>query len=73
MDPELQSQRVELVGVFGASLVQVLDILKDNAVDKLSEACISPPWLIFREDLNVWFPYIRREGPEIAQNAQLTW
>ena len=65
LDPELQSPRV---GVFEASLV--LDILKDNAADRLSEACSSPPsWLISREDLNVWFPCIRREGPAIAQNA----
>ncbi len=33
----------------------------------------SSPWLIFREDLNVWFPCIRQEWLAIAQNAQLTW
>ncbi len=45
---------------------QVRDILKDNAADRLPEACSRPPWLISREDFSVWFPYIRREGPAIA-------
>ena len=47
LDPEIQSPRV---GVFEASLVR--DILKDNAADRLSEACSRPPWRISREDLN---------------------
>ncbi len=28
---------------------------KDNAADRLSEACSRPPWLISREDLSVWW------------------
>ena len=68
LDPELQSPRV---GVFEASLLR--DILKDNAADRLSEACSRPPWRISREDLNFWFPCIRREGPVIAQSAQPLW
>ena len=68
LDPELQPPRV---GVFEASLVQ--DVLKDNAADRLSEACSRPPWRISREDLNCWFPCIRREGPAIAQSAQPLW
>ena len=57
--------------MFEASLVR--DVLKDNAADRLSEACSRPPWRISREDLNCWFPCIRREGPAIAQNAQPLW
>ena len=68
LDPELQPPRV---GVFEASLVR--DVLKDNAADRLSEACSRPPWRISREDLNCWFPCIRREGPAIAQSAQPLW
>ena len=68
LDPELQSPRV---GVLAVSLVR--DILKDNAADRLSEACSCPPWLVSREDLSVWFPCIRREGPAIARDAQVTW
>jgi hypothetical protein len=51
LDPELQSPKLE---VLGESLVR--DILKDNAADRLLEACRRRPWLISREDLNVWFP-----------------
>ncbi len=64
LDPELQSPRL---GVLAVSLVR--DILKDNAADRLSEAC-SPPWLVSREDLSVWFPCTRREGPAIARDAR---
>ncbi len=67
LDPKLQSPRLEMLGT---SLVR---ILKDNAADRLSEACSRPLWLISREDLNFWFPCKRREGSAIAQNAQLTW
>jgi len=68
LDPELQSPRL---GVLAVSLVR--DILKDNAADRLSEACSRPPWLVSREDLSVWFPCIRREGPAIARDAPVTW
>ncbi len=64
-------RRAWRIKVLGMSLVR--DILKDNAADRLLEACSRPPWLISREDLSVWFPCIRREGPVIAQNAQVTW
>jgi hypothetical protein len=68
LDPELQSPRL---GVLGMSLFR--DVLKDNAADRLLEACSRLPWLISRDDLSFWFPCFRREWPAIAQNAQVTW